>query len=68
MSVDRDAGEGMHEDIGGGESLTVNSTDDPSVPGGHYQSQTNADGEKQTAVFDSEGNMPAGKGDNDEFP
>lgn len=63
----RDPNEGMHEEIGGGEKLTVNSTDDPDVPGGWYQSTTNADGEKSTVVYDADGNMPAGKGDNDDF-
>lgn len=67
MTPEREKGEGLHEDIGGGEHLTVNSTDDPAVAGGHYQSQTNSEREKQTAVYDSEGDMPAGKGDNDEF-
>jgi len=64
---ERAEGEGMHEDTGGGEHITVNSTDDPDVEGGYYQSQTNADGDKQTAVYDSEGDLAEGKGDNDEF-
>lgn len=63
----REPGEGMHEDIGGGERLTVNSTDDPSVPGGHYQTTTNDQGDKSTAVYDADGGMPAGAGDNDSY-
>lgn len=43
---------------GGGEKLTVNSTNDPDVPGGHYQT---------TTVYDADGNMPSGKGDNDRY-
>ncbi len=36
---------------------TVNSTDDPKVPGGYYHSQQDGDGNKATAVFNSDGSM-----------
>lgn len=66
---DRDHDEGLHTDIGGGEHLTVNSTDNPDVEGGWYQTTTNDDGDKSTAVYDKDGYMPSGKkmGDNDKY-
>ena len=70
----RDSDEGMQIDIGDDHKLTVNSADDKDLPGGWYQTtsrpkepgETNADA-KSTAVYDSEGNMPAGKGDNNRY-
>jgi hypothetical protein len=66
---DRGPGEGLDTDIGGGEHLTVNSTDNPSIPGCWYQTTTNDKGDKSSAVYDSHGNMPSGKGtgDNDKY-
>lgn len=53
---------------GGSERLTVNPNDDPKAPGGWYQStKDEATGEKSTAVYDSDGNMPPGMGDNDKY-
>jgi len=40
-----------------GTSHTVNPTSDPQVPGGYYHSQTNSDGEKSTAVYNSDGSL-----------
>lgn len=37
-----------------GTTHTVNPTSDPQVPDGYYHSQTNADGEKSTAVYNSD--------------
>jgi hypothetical protein len=37
-----------------GTTHTVNPTSDPQVPGGYYHSQTDSDGNKSTAVFDSD--------------
>lgn len=61
--------EGVQFDLGGGEKLTVNPTDNPKYPGGWYQTTTNDQGEKSTAVYDADGNMPSGKGtgDNDNY-
>jgi len=53
---DRDPNEGLHETDSRGDSITVNSTDDPSVPDGYYISQT-VDGEKTTNVYDSDDNL-----------
>ena len=66
---ERDPNEGMREDIGGGETLTVNSTDNPNAEGGWYQTTTNDQSEKSTAVYDADGNMPEGgkMGDNDAY-
>ncbi|WP_155848443.1 hypothetical protein [Arthrobacter sp. 35W] len=57
--------EGEQFDLGGGERLTVNPTDNPNYPGGWYQTTTDADGNKSTAVYDKDGNMPSGKGTGD---
>jgi hypothetical protein len=69
MSGDRDPSEGAVIDLGGGEKLTVNPTDNPNVPGGWYQTTTDSQGNKSTAVYDSNGGMPSGKdkGDNDKY-
>jgi hypothetical protein len=53
--------------LGGGETLTVNPTKDPKVPGGWYQTTTKGKGKKSTAVYDADGNMPRGRGDNDRY-
>ena len=58
---ERAEGEGLHEDIGGGQTLTVNETNAPSNPGGYYQSQSNGEGQHVTQVFDSSGNEIAEK-------
>lgn len=63
----RDPNEGARFSIGGGEYLTVNSTDDPAAPGGWYQSTSNSSGEHSTAVYDANGDMPAGLGNNDDY-
>lgn len=60
-------GVGARFGTGGGENLTVNPTSDPSVPGGWYQTTTDGQGNKSTAVYDANGDMPAGKGDNDSY-
>jgi hypothetical protein len=65
--TDRDPNEGARFSIGGGEFLTVNSTDDPSVPGGWYQTTTNDGGDKSTAVYDANGDIPSGAGNNDDY-
>lgn len=50
----------INEEIGArwsdddGTTHTVNPTDDPNVPDGYFHSQTNPDGEKATAVYDSD--------------
>lgn len=61
--------EGERFELGGGEYLTVNPTDNPNVPGGWYQTTTNDQGDKSTAVYDASGNMPSGSqfGDNDKY-
>jgi len=61
--------EGERFGIGGDETITVNPADNPSNPGGWYQTTTNSEGDKSTAVYDADGNMPSGKGfgDNDSY-
>jgi len=61
--------DGFQSDIGGGETLTVNSADNPSIPGGWYQCTTNDDGDKSIVVYDANGDMPSGSqhGDNDSY-
>lgn len=61
--------DGVQFDIGGGEKITINPTDNPAFPGGWYQSTTNDQGEKSTVVYDANGDMPSGKGtgDNDSY-
>lgn len=56
MPPERDAGEGLRETSDNGDTLTVNSTNDPDVPDGYYVSQT-VDGEKTTNVYDSDDNF-----------
>lgn len=63
----RNDGLGDKFGTGGGEELTVNPTDDPRAPGGWYQTTTDSSGNKSTAVYDADGNMPAGLGDNDKY-
>lgn len=48
----------MREVDANGDSITVNSTDDPDVPDGYYISQTE-DGEKTTNVYDADDNLVA---------
>ncbi|MDE9364448.1 hypothetical protein PZ938_02415 [Luteipulveratus sp. YIM 133132] len=61
--------EGERFGIGDDETLTVNPTDNPDVEGGWYQTTTNSQGDKSTAVYDRDGNMPSGSkmGDNDSY-
>lgn len=61
--------EGEQFDIGDGMKLTVNPADNPNNPGGWYQTTTDSNGNKSTAVYDADGNMPSGKGygDNDRY-
>lgn len=47
-----------------GTKHTVNSTEDPRAPGGYYYSQTDSNGNKATAVYNSNGTLadvPANK-------
>lgn len=47
---------------------TVNSTEDPKVPGGYYHSQLGPNGEKATAVFNPDGTMADVKANKDWKP
>lgn len=61
MSVERELGEGLHETDANGDTITVNSTNDPAAgENGFYVSQ-NVDGEKTTNVYDSDYNLVASK-------
>jgi len=51
-------GYGDKWDDADGTNHTVNPAKDPRVPGGYYHSQTDPDGNKETAVFDADGYMP----------
>jgi len=64
VAVEREPGEGLHEVDANGDSLTVNSTNDPNVPDGFYVSQT-VDGEKTTNVYDSDYNLVASHPEDD---
>lgn len=47
-----------------GTTHTVNSTQDPRVPGGYYHTQVDSAGNKATAVYNSDGTLadvPANK-------
>lgn len=65
--TERDPNEGARFSIGGGEYLTVNSTDYPSVPGGWYHTTSNESGEHSTAVYDANLDMPSGAGNNIDY-
>ncbi len=56
MAPEREANEGMHEVDSNGDTITVNSTDNPDIPGGYYISQT-VDDVKSTNVYDAEDNL-----------
>lgn len=48
-----------------GTTHTVNSTNDPNAPGGYYHTQVDNDGNKATAVYNSDGTMADVKANRD---